>query len=228
MIRNTEAFYARAKQFQDKRTQMVSDYEKKLDSMKRYEGSKGYQEDLEKLQKAHREDLKALQNEYRASLRTILKGMNEALSRRKINPPTNDQLNLIHLLKTRDKVSRGELDRVAEMVKDNGIAMGVIQEVARANGIMKNYESMCTEMSSSYAQRVINGISDGLEDWLQYDTKKVGRIAQRYHAEHYSSPVDERALPKRELFKDKAGCYSDLAGLDHDGLRLFSEAVDAE
>ena len=205
MIKNTEVFYARAKQFQDKRAQLVSDYEKKLDSMKRYEGSKGYQEDLEKLQKAHSEDLKALQDEYRVSLRTILKGMDEALSRRKVNPPTNDQLNLIHLLKMRDKVSREEL-----------------------NGIMKNYESMCSEMSSSYAQKVINGISDGLEDWLQHDTKRAGRIAQKYQAEHYGAPVDERALPKRELFEDMAGCFSDLAGLDHDGLKLFSEAVDTE
>ena len=106
MIKNTEAFYTRARQFQDKRAQLVSDYEKKLDSMKKYEGSKGYQEDLEKLQKAHREALTALQDEYRSSLRTILKGMDEALSRRKINAPTNDQLNLIHLLKMRDKVSQ--------------------------------------------------------------------------------------------------------------------------
>ena len=228
MIKNTEAFYTRARQFQDKRAQLVSDYEKKLESLKKYEGSKGYQEDLEKLQKAHSEDLKALQDEYRASLRTILKGMDEALSRRKVNPPTNDQLNLIHLLKMRDKVSREELDRVAEMVKDNGIAMGVIQEVARANGIMKNYESMCSEMSSSYAQKVINGISDGLEDWLQHDTKRAGRLAQKYQAERWGVPEDEGALPKRPLFEDMDGCYSELAGLDHDGLQLFSEAVDAE
>ena len=226
MIKNTEAFYTRARQFQDKRAQLVSDYEKKLESLKKYEGSKGYQEDLEKLQKAHSEDLKALQDEYRVSLRTILKGMDEALSRRKVNPPTNDQLNLIHLLKMRDKVSREELDRVAEMVKDNGIAMGVIQEVARANGIMKNYESMCSEMSSSYAQKVINGISDGLEDWLQYDTPRAGRIANKYFNEKYGTP--ERELQKRPLFEDMAGCFSDLAGLDHDGLKLFSEAVDTE
>ena len=34
MIKNTEAFYARAKQYQDKRAQLVSDYEKKLESLK--------------------------------------------------------------------------------------------------------------------------------------------------------------------------------------------------
>ena len=226
MIKNTEAFYARAKQYQDKRAQLVSDYEKKLESLKKYEGSQGYQEDLEKLQKDHKEALTALQAEYRVSLQTILKGMSEAIGRRKINPPTNDQLNLIHLLKMRDKVSMEELDRVAEMVKDNGIAMGVVQEIAHNNGIMRNYESMCTEMSSSYAQKVVKGISDGLEDWLQYDTPRAGRIANKYFNEKYGTP--ERELQKRPLFEDMAGCYGDLAGLDHEGLKLFSEAVDTE
>ena len=226
MIKNTEAFYARAKQYQDKRAQLVSDYEKKLESLKKYEGSQGYQEDLEKLQKAHSEALTALQSEYRVSLQTILKGMSEAIGRRKINPPTNDQLNLIHLLKMRDKVSMEELDRVAEMVKDNGIAMGVVQEIAHNNGIMRNYESMCTEMSSSYAQKVVKGISDGLEDWIMYDTGRAGRLAQSYYHDKYGAP--ERELPKRPLFEDMAGCFSDLAGLDHEGLKLFSEAVDTE
>lgn len=226
MVRKTEAFYVKAKQYQDKRAELVSEYEKKLQSLKKYEGSKGYQKDLEKLQKDHSEALTALQGEYRSSLRTILKGMDEALSRRKINAPTNDQLNLIHLLKMRDKVSMEELDRVAEMVKDNGIAMGIIQEVARANGIMKNYESMCSEMSSSYAQKVIKGISDGLEDWLQYDTPRAGRIANKYFNEKYGTPEGE--LQKRPLFEDMDGCFSDLAGLDHSGFQLFSDAVDGE
>lgn len=226
MIKNTEAFYTRAKQYQDMRAQLVSDYEKKLESMKRYEGSSGYQEDLKELQKAHREALTALQGEYRQSLRTILKGMNEGLSRRKVNAPTNDQLNVIHLLKMRDKVSQEELDRVFEMVKDNGIAVGVIQEIAHSNNILKNYESMCTEMSSSYAQKVIKGISDGLEDWIRYDTPRAGRLADKYYVEHYGAP--ESDLRKRPLFQDMSGCFSELAGLDQEGLKHFSEAVDTE
>ena len=228
MIKNTEAFYTRAKQYQDKRAQLVSDYEKKLESMKKYEGSQGYQDEVEELQKAHKEALTALQGEYRQSLRTILKGMSDAIGRRKVNPPTNEQLNLIHLLKMRDKVSQEELDRVAEMVKDNGIAMGVVQEIAHNNGIMKNYNSMCSEMSSSYAQKIVQSMTDGLEDWLQYDTKRSGRLAQAYYHEHYGAPENERELPKRPLFEDQAGCYEEMAGLDHEGLRLFSEAVDCE
>lgn len=227
MIKNTEAFYARAKQFQDKRTALVSEYERKLKSLKKYQGSSGYEEDMKKLKKEHTEALTALQNEYRQSLRTILKGMSEAVGRRKVNPPTNDQLNLIHLLKLRNKVTEEELDRVAEMVKDNGVAMGVIQEIAQANGIVRNYQSMCKEMSSSYAQKVINGMSKGLEDWLLYDTKKSGRLAEKFYSDRYGVTL-EKDLPKRALFEDVAGCFEEIAGLDQEELKLFSEAVDGE
>lgn len=229
MIKNTEVFYARAKQFQSKRAELVSEYEKKLESMKKYEGSQGYQEDLEKLQKAHSEALTALQAEYRQSLNTILGGMMDAVGRRKINAPTNDQLNLIHLLKMKKKVTAEELDRVAEMVKDNGIAMGIISEIAHENEIMgRNYLAMCKEMSSQTASDVIRGIRDGLEDWLQYDTPRAGRLAQKYHHDLYGVSENEPTLRKRTLFEDMDGCYKDLAGLDHAGLQLFSEAVDTE
>lgn len=226
MIKNTEAFYTKARQYQDKRAQLVSDYESQLESLKKYEGSSGYQEDLEKLQKSHKEALTALQDEYRQSLNTILGGMMDAVGRRKINAPTNEQLNLIHLLKMKDKCSMEELDRVFEMVKDNGIAVGIVQEVARASGVMKNYEARCEEMSSSYAQRVINGLRDAVEDWIMYDTPRAGRVANKFNARHYGAP--EATLRKRPLFEDMAGCFSDLAGLDQEGLRLFSEAVDTE
>ena len=227
MIRNTEAFYVNAKKFQQEREKLVSEYEKTLKGMKRYEGSSGYKEDLEKLQKKHSEALTALQDEYRRSLRIIMSGMSEAVSKRKVNPPTNEQLNLLHLLKMREKVSEEELDRIAEMVKDNGIAMGVVQEVANSNGIVRNYQAMCKEMSSSYAQKQIQSLGKGLEDWLLYDTKKSGRLAQKYYQDKYGlSPQEE--LPKRDLFEDMEGCFREIAGMDQEELKLFSQAVDGE
>lgn len=226
MIRNTEAFYVKAKEYQTKRAELVSDYESKLQSLKRYEGGKEYKRDLEKLQKAHKEALTALQDEYRKSLRTIMDGMSESISRRKVNPPTNEQLNALHLLTMRDKVSGEELDRVAEMVKGNGVAMGVIQEIARKNGIYKNYNALCTEMSSDYASSVLNGMRGSLEDWIMYDTVRAGRVANKIYADKYGAP--EKKVRKRPLFEDMDGCYKDLAGLDHDGLQLFSGAVDGE
>ena len=222
-ISNTEMFYTVAKKFQDQRADMVSKYTQKLNSMEPYKGSAGYDREVSALTKKHEEALEALRGECRKDLLVILAGMETAIGKRKINPPTNQQLNLIHVLKMREKVSAEELDRVAEMVKDNGICMGVIQEIAYDNGIMRNYTSLCDEMSSKTALEVVQGVRKGLEDWLMYDTSKAGRMANKYHVEHYGG--EGRALPKRALFHNMDECFSELAGLDADKMKLFSEIV---
>lgn len=226
MISNTEAFYKVAKKFQDTRAKMVSEYDGKIKSMEPYKGSSGYDKEVAALKEKHEEGLKALQDESRKELWIIMDGMDKAIDKRKINPPTNEQLNLIHLLKMREKVTEEELDRVAEMVRDNGIALGIVQEVAHENDILKNYTSLCTEMSSQMAHDVIKGMRAGLEDWILYDTGKAGRLANKYHKELYGTP--ERVLPKRPMFSTEEDCFMELAGLSPEHLKLFSKIVNAQ
>lgn len=226
MISNTEAFYKVAKKFQDTRAKMVSEYDGKIKSMEPYKGSSGYDKEVAALKEKHEEGLKALQDESRKELWIIMDGMDKAIDKRKINPPTNEQLNLIHLLKMREKVTEEELDRVAEMVRDNGIALGIVQEVAHENDIVKNYTSLCTEMSSQMAHDVIKGMRAGLEDWILYDTGKAGRLANKYHKELYGTP--ERVLPKRPMFSTEEDCFMELAGLSPEHLKLFSKIVNAQ
>lgn len=226
MISNTEAFYKVAKKFQDTRAKMVSEYDGKIKSMEPYKGSSGYDKEVAALKEKHEEGLKALQDESRKELWIIMDGMDKAIDKRKINPPSNDALSLIHLLKMREKVTEEELDRVAEMVRDNGIALGIVQEVAHENDIVKNYTSLCTEMSSQMAHDVIKGMRAGLEDWILYDTGKAGRLANKYHKELYGTP--ERVLPKRPMFSTEEDCFMELAGLSPEHLKLFSKIVNAQ
>ena len=228
MIKNTVAFFQRAKDFQDKRSTMVAEYKKKLAGMEKYKGSDGYKKEVAELQKAHTEALESLRDETRSSLRVILDGMEEAIQRRKINAPSNEQLNLIHLLKMRERVTAEELDRVAEMVKDNGIAMGVIQEIARENDIHVNYTDMCSEMSSQTALSVVNGLRREVMDWTDHDTVRSGRLAMEFYKSRYKdTSIHEEDLRKRPLFNDIEGCFSELSGMDKRELALFSEVVDA-
>lgn len=226
MVSNTFAFYKVAKKFQDNRAEMVSEYEGKIQSMEPYKGSSGYDKQVAELTEKHEEGLKALQDKCRKELLIIMDGMDKAIDKRRINPPSNEQLNLIHLLKMREKVTEEELDRVAEMVRDNGIALGVVQEIAHENEIMKNYTSLCTEMSSGMAHDVIKGMRAGLEDWILFDTGKAGRMANRYNFELYGTP--ERVLPKRPLFHTEEECFKELAGLNSEHMKLFRDIVDAQ
>lgn len=225
MIKNTKLFYVKAKAFQDKREAIESNYEKGLKSLERFKGSKGYAEEVEKLTEKHKKDLEALREEYRPSFNTILGGMVDAIGRRSVSAPTNDQINLLNVLKMKKKVTLEECQRTAEAVKDNPIAVSVVTEIAHDHGIMQSFDHLCPEMSSGRASEIVTNIKDGLEDWLMYDTTKASRMVKAFHEEHYGATTTP--LVKRTLFEDEEGCFRDLIGLEGDSMKQFSEIVDA-
>lgn len=225
MIKNTELFYVKAKAFQDKREEIESNYEKGLKALDRFKGSKGYEEELTKLKEKHEADLTALRDEYRPTFLTIFGGMLDAIGRRSVSAPTNDQINLLNVLKMKKKVTLEECQRTAEAVKDNPIAVSVVTEIAHDHGIMHSFDHLCPEMSSGRASEIVTNMKDGLEDWLMYDTTKASRMVKAFHEEHYGATTTP--LVKRTLFEDEEGCFRDLIGLEGDSMKQFSEIVDA-
>ena len=225
MIKNTELLYTKMKQFQDKRVEIVDAHEKKLKSLERYKGSKGYEEELKKENEKYEKDLTALRDEYRPSFHTIFGGMTEAIGRRSISAPTADQINLLNVLKMKRKVTLEECQRTAEAVKDNPIAVSVVTEIAHDHGIMHSFDSLCPEMSSQRASDIVTGMKNTLEDYLQYDTTRASRLAKEYHDTHYGET--EGGLTKRRLFTDQNDFYREEMGFSPEEFSQFSEIVDA-
>lgn len=224
MIKNTELYYTKMKAFQDKRAELTEAHNKKLKSLERFKGSRGYGEDLKKENDRFEAELKALRDEYRPGLHTVLSGMMDAIGKRSVSAPTNDQVNLLSVLKMKKKVTLEECQRTAEAVKDNPIAVSVVTEIAHDHGIMQNFDRLCPEMSSQKASEIVTGMKDGLEDFLLYDTTRASRIAREYYDTRYG--VTEGGLTKRRLFTDQADFYRE-EGFDPETLRQFSEIVDA-
>lgn len=224
MITNTELYYAKMKEFQDKRAELTEAHDKKVKSLERFKGSKGYEEDLKKENDRFEAELTALRDEYRPGLLTVIGGMMDAIGRRSVSAPTNDQVNLLNVLKMKKKVTLEECQRTAEAVKDNPIAVSVVTEIAHDHGIMQSFDYLCPEMSSQKASDIVTGLKNGMEDFLQYDTTRASRIAKKYHEEHYGAV--EGGLTKRKLFTDQADFYRE-EGFDPETLRQFSEIVDA-
>ena len=148
----------------------------------------------------------------------------DAIGRRSVSAPTNDQVNLLNVLKMKKKVTLEECQRTAEAVKDNPIAISVVTEIAHDHGIMQSFDYLCPEMSSQRASEIVTGMKNTLEDFLQYDTTRASRLAKEYHDTHYGAT--EGGLTKRRLFTDQADFYRE-EGFDPETLRQFSEIVDA-
>ena len=151
--------------------------------------------------------------------------MIDSLGRRSVKAPTNDQVNLLSVLRMRKKVTQEELDRVAQTVKDNSIAIGVLADIAKDQGLpYGGYYDLCPEMSSGMASDYITRLRNNVGDFLQYDTDYASRKAIEFHHQMYGD--DGRKPFKRELFEDKEDCFLQFAGLEGDQLDRFCEVVD--
>ena len=223
---NTELFYKKMQAFQDRRIEIVEAYEKDLENLKRFEGSEGYKEDRKKLDEKHEAELKQLQNEYRPGIWMAFGGMVDAIGRRTVSAPTNDQVNLLNVLKMKRKVTLEECQRVAESVKDNPIAVSLVTEIAHDHGLMHSFDYLCPEMSSQTASDIVGTLKEFANDFLQYDTSKASRVAKEYHDVRYG---DSGFKPsKRRRFEDQDSFYYKTLNFTEDSFKLFSDIVNQE
>lgn len=230
MIKISDLFYSRAKEYQSKRKDIMDTYESTLAKLEKAKGSQLYTEETEKAAKTRDAALQALQSEYREYFRISLDAMADANGKRGIAAPTAEQLSILQALKMRDTVSQKELDRAANSCKDNALAISVINEIAKKNGFIRGYHTESGEMSVEDADKVINDLKAALPDFMAHDTSRAARIVAEHNARMYGATGEERPLAKRPLFEDKASCFNQLLpfGMSEATYNGFCAAVDGD
>lgn len=229
MIKNTDLFYTRAKEYQDKRKGIIDEYEKRLESLETAKGSKYFDDESKKAEDKRDEALTALKGEYGEYFRISLDAMSKANAARKMTPPTEEELRTLQLLKMKEKPTEAELAAAANTLKGNATCLSVLTEIAHNAGYLRGYMnySETKEMPVDEAESTIKGLASSLRDFMEYDTNQAARSVADYYAQRYGVNPNAPALPKRPLFDDKAGCFRTLSGgLTGDTLTAFSNAVD--
>ena len=230
MIKNTDLFYTRAKEYQGKRAAIVDEYEKRMKALEDAKGSKYFTDEAKKAEDTRDEALKALKDEYGEYFRISLDAMSKANAARKMTPPTEEELRTLQLLKMKDKPTEAELAAAANTLKGNATCLSVLTEIAHNAGYMRGYMgySEAKELPVSEVEEAIRGLSSSVRDFLDFDTKKTARIAQAYYDHNYMPYADARDLPKRSLFNDKSECFYEIAKMGGEYLTAFCKAVDGE
>lgn len=221
----SELFFVYAKEFQNKRAELTAAYDERVARLERYAGSQGYEEDVARIRKEEGAALTVLQDEYRPHLYRTLDRMKEAIDKRKMDPPEDWMVNMLQILKMKEDITEEDLDRVAESVGSCGLALDVVQEIAKKHGIPGDYRRKSREMSSRYAHDIVVSLRSGVSDFIQYDTTKSSRIADSRYMEMHNSHAPMR---KRPLFTTQEGCYEALCGLSGDSLDQFKGIIDAD
>lgn len=230
MIKNTDLFYTRAKEYQGKRAAIVDEYEARLKSLETAKGSKYYTDEVKKAEDKKDEALTALKDEYGEYFRISLDAMSKANAARKMTPPTEEELRTLQLLKMKDKPTEAELAAAANTLKGNTTCLSVLTEIAHNAGYMRGYNnySETKELSVSDVEDTIKGLHASVRDFMDFDTPRAARIAREHQERQYGVNPDATPLPKRRLFETKAECFDIVARMGGDTLEAFKNAVDGE
>lgn len=227
-MKNTELFYRKAKRFQDKRNEIDTKYEKDLQALEKYKGSSGYDEEVKEIRKKYEKDLQELIKESRPDFYTVLRSMSEKIEHRSIPAPSIDMINNLKLLEMKSHLTLEECSMIAESVKDNPIAVGVVSDIAfdkKVVASLHHFDYLCPIMSNNAASDIVKGLQRDIEDFLQFNTTKASRLASDYQFNHYGNTGSNAT--KRNLFSSQSEFY-DSVGLSGDTFSKFSAIVDHE
>ena len=227
MIKNTDLFYTRAKEYQDKRKGIVDEYEARMKALEDAKGSKYFTDEAKKAEDKRDEALTALKGEYGEYFRISLDAMSKANAARKMTPPTEEELRTLQLLKMKDKPTEAELAAAANTLKGNATCLSVLTEIAHNAGYMRGYMgySETKEMPVEEADAAIKRLASCMRDFMNFDTPRAARIAEEHNERMYGVTPK---LRKRPLFEDKAGCFYEVARMGGDTFTAFCNAVDGE
>ena len=226
-MKYTDWYFARAKEFQDRRGAIMEAYEKRMESLKNHKGSKYYEEEAAKAQKARDAALDPLKKEYTKLFNEILDLMKEANGSRKMTPPTEEELRTIQMIKLKDNPTYEELKEAAQTVKGNPFCLSTLSEISKRLGYRQGFGHM-GEMTlpPETVAGLINSLAICTHDFLEHDTSRAARIAVKRYEQGQWGYNDPSPLPKRTRFDSKEECFRELARMDSDGLKLFSAVVD--
>ena len=230
MIKNTDLFYTRAKQYQDKRKDIMDEYETRLANLETAKGSAYYDLESKEAEDKQEAALKALKDEYGEYFNVSLAAMSKANASRKMTPPTEEELRTLQLLKMKEKPTEAELQAAANTLKGNETCLSILSEISRNAGYIHNYERYfeTKRMTVEAAEKIIKDLYSSVRDFMDYDTPRTARLAREYQERTYGLPADAPALEKRPLFGSKAGCFYEIERLTGDELEAFENAVNGE
>lgn len=225
MIKNSDLFYRKAQDFQDTRKSLTDNYTQSLKKMEKYKGSPAYDEETKKLKKQYEDSLATLKQEYTQAFTTILNGMENTIGRRPAKAPTVEQLNLLNLLKMKAKPTESDFEMTANSCADCPMALSIITELAHANGVHRNYTRLNPIMDNGAAQQLVYSLRDSISDFLEYDSSRASRVAQRYYSINQGIEIE---LTPRRTFSDKEGFFSVVGGLSEEVMSQFCKVVDGD
>lgn len=168
-MRNTERFCKLIRTFLYKLNEIESDYNKAVSDLAEHEGSEYYNEQMEKAKQERVSRLSEARQSIGKDVTDCLKAMAEKAENVPLLPPTEEQLRLINLLQTREKLTEAELRAAAITCKDNPAAMRSLKELQIKHEIISAVVLPSDRMDAKAAMNTVESLARSAKALLSGD-----------------------------------------------------------
>lgn len=132
---NTQKYYEAVREWRKGMREVEAAYQQKLKELEPYKGSEGYRKAMAELDKVRSDAVETARKEYRGRFKAIIGDMKNTYANKPMKAPTTEQLNLLQALKLRSTVSRDEMRRAANTMKDCPAALNALCEIGKNLGV---------------------------------------------------------------------------------------------
>lgn len=125
----TEKFFNLVQQYQERLGVFSAIAKEQRDRIEDFKGSKAYDELLQAYNADFAKDLEEIRDNFRPKFGAVISDMRKAVEKRKLVPPTEEQLRTLNALKMMDKPSDEWLRMAAKSMMGCDIALAVLDDI---------------------------------------------------------------------------------------------------
>lgn len=188
-------------------------------------GSQLYSDGMKAASDKRAATVEAAQARARAAVRQILSEMRANAAKIQVDAPTPEQLAILQAVKMRDGISSEALEEIAASLDGNALALGVLDDIARKNGLYFNFTgTRSRKLSRAAVEGIINDVQRETEKIIN-DPVGVAPAAAIYANNRrtmYNDVLDLDNLPQVPEYRDE---FELLEALGVPDFNLFESAV---
>ena len=224
---NTTNLYRTVAAFMQARSEAIEEYQLMTRRYASAKGSQMYTDEIDKARKKRDKTISDAQFIAKQEIRETLKAMAEKADKIKMQPPTPEQINILQLLKMKDRLTEAECTGAANAMNGNAACLALVDELARKSGVLHTsyVNSLAVKTySPETARMTIKALGESCFNIVNNTTgaSKAALLAKQWHQNVHGSTFDPYELPREEPFKDESDFYEQM----NIPLSAFSSAVD--
>lgn len=209
--------------FRDDMKAIYARYDADLKGLERYKGSTGYDEEKTKLDAKLKEKTDAIREKYHSRFSAIGPDLKKKVGHVGLKAPTNEQLNLLTLMKLQDTISVDSLTLAIRTLANSPLALEALHSIAKEKGQRRwplgdeYHRRLC---SLAAANEICDTLASHIASFLHY-VERPGDF-RRY--------VNDPTVPTYLISFDKdfdtvKECFMAFAGIDSEQYDAFFDFI---